>query len=39
MGLNFKKELTLADDQVYPPPGQHSNLTRYQLKIRSTALQ
>ena len=28
MGLNFKKELTLADEQVYPPPGQNSNLTR-----------
>ena len=29
MGLNFKKELTLADEQVYPPCQHQNNLTRY----------
>ena len=28
MGLNFKKELTLADEQVYPPPKHNQNMTR-----------
>lgn len=33
MGLNFKKELTLADEQVYPPCKSHGNLTRLQERL------
>lgn len=29
MGLNFRKELTLSDEPVYPPPKQSSQLSRF----------
>lgn len=28
MGLSFQKELTLADEQVYPPSSHNPNITR-----------
>lgn len=33
MGLNFKKELTLADEQVYPPTQHNPTLTRLQERL------
>ena len=33
MGLNFKKELTLADEQIYPPANSKPGLTRLQERL------
>ena len=34
MGLSFKKELTLADEQVYPPSKQMKSLGKTRLQER-----
>eukprot|EP00095_Tigriopus_kingsejongensis_P012672 maker-scaffold22_size673200-snap-gene-2.19 protein:Tk12672 transcript:maker-scaffold22_size673200-snap-gene-2.19-mRNA-1 annotation:"arrestin1 precursor" len=33
MGLNFKKELTLADEQIYPPSQHNPNVSRLQERL------